>query len=1185
MDGSSQRKRRATEGGSSATKLPRNKPSSYTSALEWLLAPSTSLDTFFARHWESQPLFAELSQSSPLRYDQLCIEGNTYATKSKGRSKPLFDTARLLEIAHTHGPLHLGQQLQVMRVGQQGREQAEPPEDGMASDSWLSTKLDQGYTVQLFQPQHYCDRLWALLAALESELGCLCGCSVYHTPPGCQGLAPHHDDVEVFILQTQGKKRWKLYPPLHGHALPATPSPDLNEADLKPCIMDIVLSPGDLLYMPRGVIHQAVSLQGSSSTHLTLSAYQRHAWSDLLAAMLPKLLERASHASVDLRRGLPRNFLGHAGSGAQRGAPSRERASFEACATASWRCLLDHVNASPNLVSELAHEAADDIGADFMQNRLPPFTNKAQEHLANFGGAPASSVGPPPMLDHATVTKLEVRLCAPTLRRLVIGCTEEGDEYVQIQHCMRNRRECHMTRARGTGMTESRDFEIEDEDGGKEEEEEEEESDDESNDEGVEHGEEEEEGGEEEEDEEEDDEEEEEEGDEDDDESAWKHLFFPRLALSPLTKLVEAYPEWLPLSQLHEAAMGSGFGELQAVFMGCWADGVLESRATRNDSVDEDEFVDISTLQASSSAETRHGARDSARLNGPTDSVCKIGSRRGAWDTAVAWVRENGGIVQGIEFDEPSGGVKAATDLDPGAADSTILSIPVSLCVTLSEATRSKVGHEVSVALSASDGPDGSPEGGASAEDIILSFHLAAEAFPLLNTDEPPATQGTSTKAAAAPFHAPYYATLPRPYAQDDPRTMLPRCWSNDEIRELLNGSPSAEEASRSRIATRADYERISVAVRRTAKALPKEWPPFEAYDWAASIVGSRAFSVETADGGTLDAMVPLMDMLNHSRPRETTYSLVGDGSGGGSGGGGARMRSKAAKGGRKQAIESPRGAHAIEMRVLRPCPRGTAVHDTYGAKGNAQLLNTYGFTVVYNVEPDGSSNDIRPFALPTDASHNAAPSLIYQPQVVAPLRLGPTPYAARPFTIAVDAHRAAVFAAWESQSRPNDKPLKGAALEVRALQSLRAALANEIAGYALSKEAARERLLSTPASHPSRTSAAACVVFSEHLTLQLYRYITTLCLEVLAPKAASGAVQDGETMKDRRRAAARRLRELADEAHSEGGGSGRAEDEYEEARASSRCGVEALERLAGRRRAAPIAMAYLKIRFPALLQ
>ena len=58
--------------------------------------------------------------------------------------------------------------------------------DGLASAEYIDERLAEGFTVQLFQPQHYSDRLWALLAAMEAELGCLCGCSVYLTPPRCQ---------------------------------------------------------------------------------------------------------------------------------------------------------------------------------------------------------------------------------------------------------------------------------------------------------------------------------------------------------------------------------------------------------------------------------------------------------------------------------------------------------------------------------------------------------------------------------------------------------------------------------------------------------------------------------------------------------------------------------------------------------------------------------------------------------------------------------------------------------------------------------------------------------------------------------------------------------------------------------------------------------------------------------------
>lgn len=35
----------------------------------------------------------------------------------------------------------------------------------------------------------------------------------YLTPAGSQGFSPHYDDIEAFILQLEGRKRWKLYAP------------------------------------------------------------------------------------------------------------------------------------------------------------------------------------------------------------------------------------------------------------------------------------------------------------------------------------------------------------------------------------------------------------------------------------------------------------------------------------------------------------------------------------------------------------------------------------------------------------------------------------------------------------------------------------------------------------------------------------------------------------------------------------------------------------------------------------------------------------------------------------------------------------------------------------------------------------------------------------------------------------
>lgn len=56
-----------------------------------------------------------------------------------------------------------------------------------------------------------------------------------------QGLAPHHDDVEIFVCQTEGSKRWRLYKPHKGFPLPNQPSGDLREEELSELVMDVTL--------------------------------------------------------------------------------------------------------------------------------------------------------------------------------------------------------------------------------------------------------------------------------------------------------------------------------------------------------------------------------------------------------------------------------------------------------------------------------------------------------------------------------------------------------------------------------------------------------------------------------------------------------------------------------------------------------------------------------------------------------------------------------------------------------------------------------------------------------------------------------------------------------------------------------------------------------------------------------
>jgi bifunctional lysine-specific demethylase and histidyl-hydroxylase NO66 len=86
--------------------------------------------------------------------------------------------------------------------------------------------------------------------------------NAYLTPPVAQGLDLHSDPHDVFAIQTFGTKRWVVHPP-------DEPEP-----------WDLQLSPGDVLYLPKGTRHAAQTVD-APSLHLTIGI-RTIAWRQLL---------------------------------------------------------------------------------------------------------------------------------------------------------------------------------------------------------------------------------------------------------------------------------------------------------------------------------------------------------------------------------------------------------------------------------------------------------------------------------------------------------------------------------------------------------------------------------------------------------------------------------------------------------------------------------------------------------------------------------------------------------------------------------------------------------------------------------------------------------------------------------------------------------------------------------------
>ena len=156
--------------------------------------------------------------------------------------------------------------------------------EGRAIASTIWDFYNTGCSVRMLNPQTFHRPVWLLLTTIQEYFKSFCGANVYLTPPNTQGFAPHYDDIEAFILQLEGKKRWRVYAPRNkSETLPRQSSGNYGPSDdLGKPLLDVVVEAGDLLYFPRGFIHQGEAVDNKHSLHLTFSTYQKTAYVDLL---------------------------------------------------------------------------------------------------------------------------------------------------------------------------------------------------------------------------------------------------------------------------------------------------------------------------------------------------------------------------------------------------------------------------------------------------------------------------------------------------------------------------------------------------------------------------------------------------------------------------------------------------------------------------------------------------------------------------------------------------------------------------------------------------------------------------------------------------------------------------------------------------------------------------------------
>ena len=95
---------------------------------------------------------------------------------------------------------------------------------------------------------------------LALDLGHAVQVNAYLSPAAARGLELHFDQHDVFVLQLDGRKRWRVWEPLERTRLPVRIGPPVAMPtfdELGPPAIDRTMEAGDCLYLPRGFPHAA----------------------------------------------------------------------------------------------------------------------------------------------------------------------------------------------------------------------------------------------------------------------------------------------------------------------------------------------------------------------------------------------------------------------------------------------------------------------------------------------------------------------------------------------------------------------------------------------------------------------------------------------------------------------------------------------------------------------------------------------------------------------------------------------------------------------------------------------------------------------------------------------------------------------------------------------------------------
>ncbi len=252
--------------------------STTTYTFDRLIAPMSRAE-FFSDYWEKKPLIVRR-------------EDRTYYSE--------LLSIRSLDQVLTSQSLTRSQAFIANATRQVQAEEFTYP-DGLVDVARLYQQFADGGTIVFNQLHTVVPNLHALCRSLERELSCRFQTNIYMSPEKAQGFPTHYDSHDVFILQVHGTKHWQIFnTPIE---LPFRGQPFKRDETHKGDVtLEFDLFPGDMFYLPRGVMHDAQTREGET-LHITLGAIAT-TWTEVLLEAVAKV----SLTDTDFRRAMPPGY-------------------------------------------------------------------------------------------------------------------------------------------------------------------------------------------------------------------------------------------------------------------------------------------------------------------------------------------------------------------------------------------------------------------------------------------------------------------------------------------------------------------------------------------------------------------------------------------------------------------------------------------------------------------------------------------------------------------------------------------------------------------------------------------------------------------------------------------------------------------------------------------------------------